>query len=382
LVDLKFKLIDSINAIDPEAFSCIINTDNPFSQFEFFQTLEDSSAIGGASGWITQHLTVFQHGKLIAFVPLFIKTNSYGEYVFDFEWANAYQSYGLSYYPKLVSAIPFTPTSGKRIFIAPEHSLKELLPTILSAIKSAAEHNQFSSWHLLFLNLPEHQELQNHKMLSRLGVQFHWHNKSYINFEDFLKQLTRKRRKDINRERKKVISQGISFSIFEGKNITSSMWAEFYVFYQLTYAKKSRQKGYLTEEFFILIGQRMPENIVMVIAEENHNTVAAALYFKDKNTLYGRYWGCHQEFDFLHFEACYYQGIEYCITHKLKKFDAGAQGEHKIQRGFEPELTYSNHWIENEAFSEAIKDYLKQERLYIQNYFQAASEKSPFKHPA
>lgn len=379
LLDFEFRLIDSITEIDPEDYSRLINTDNPFVQFDFFKTLEDSAAIGHHSGWITQHLIVLHNNKLIAFLPLFIRTNSYGEYVFDFEWAKAYHSYGLNYYPKLTTAIPFTPSAGQRIFYDPAYKNNELFNAIYLQIKHITQKNQYSSWHLLFPRKSEHEELNDKTLLKRLGVQFHWFNHDYKNFDDFLCRLTHKRRKNIKRERKQVYSQGLTLSNIEGKDVSPALWKEFYLFYQLTYAKKSGHSGYLPADFFTLIGQRMPEKIVMITVKSNQKVVAAALCFKDNNTLYGRYWGCRQEFEYLHFETCYYQGIEYCIQHKLKKFDAGAQGGHKVQRGFEPVYTYSNHWIKDKPFREAINNFLVEEQQYTKSYFQHITEKTPFK---
>jgi hypothetical protein len=312
-------------------------------------------------------------------MPLYLKTHSYGEYVFDFEWAKAYHENGLQYYPKLLTAIPFTPASGCRICHHQEININALIPKIFSAIQNYALSVNASSWHFLFPEKKIFEELSDSNLLPKIGVQFHWFNKGYNNFDDFLESLMPKRRKDIRRERKKVKQQGVQLSTLEGKDIDSDLWKKFHLFYQLTYAKRSGHGGYLSEAFFKTIGDTLDQNIMLVTATIEQDLVAAALFFKDDSTLYGRYWGCMQEFDFLHFEACYYQGIEYCITHQLKKFDAGAQGEHKLQRGFEPIETYSNHWIADDAFSDAIRHHLQQEKRYTKQYFNAACQKSPYK---
>ncbi len=378
-MNFKLQFIDSISQIDALNYGEIVDTENPFLQWEFFKTLEDSAVIGKHSGWLTQHLIVKDQQQLIAFVPLFIKHHSYGEYVFDFEWAKAYLTYGLNYYPKLVTAIPFTPVTGKKIFCHPDYDKEEIYRCVLDEISKHCVTNHYSSWHLLFPQKTESMAFASQQMFQKKGVQFHWFNRDYKNFDNFLHQLKIKRRKDIKRERKKVLTQGITMAVLEGSEITPKIWQIFYQFYQHTYLKRSGFGGYLTADFFQLLGQRLKPHIVMIVARFNQQIVAAALYLKDSQTLYGRYWGCLQEFQFLHFECCYYQGVDYCIKNKLQKFDAGAQGEHKLQRGFEPIFTFSNHWISDESFSEAIHHHLELENDATQNYFTAASKKTPFK---
>jgi len=379
LKNFQISFISSISEIDKSDYQSLLHTDYPFIQYEFLNALESSGAVSEQTGWKVCHLIIKQHQTLIAFMPLYLKSHSYGEYVFDFEWAKAYQENGFQYYPKLLSAIPFTPVTGSRICHLPEFNITDLAPLIFDAIQKYAKSKIASSWHLLFPQQQLSTELNKLDLMQRTGVQFHWLNQLYNNFDDFLKAITSKRRKDIRRERKKVVQQEVQLSFIEGKDIDQTLWKKFYLFYQLTYAKRSGHGGYLSELFFQIIGKKMPENIVLVTASIKDDLVAASLFFKDKNTLYGRYWGCKQEYDFLHFEACYYQGIEYCIKHQLNKFDAGAQGEHKLQRGFEPVETWSNHWIEDASFSDAIRHHLQQEKLYTGHYFAAASKKSPYK---
>jgi len=379
LKNFQISFISSISEIDKSEYQSLLHTEYPFIQYEFLHALESSSVVSEQTGWKVCHLVIKQQQTLIAFMPLYLKSHSYGEYVFDFEWAKAYQENGFQYYPKLLTAIPFTPVTGCRICLHPEYKIEDLVSLIFDAIQEYAKLIGASSWHLLFPQQQLSKELNKLELMQRTGVQFHWLNHDYKDFDSFLASMNSKRRKDIRRERKKVTQQDVQLSILEGKDIDKGLWGKFHLFYQLTYAKRSGHGGYLSKLFFQTIGKKMPESIVLVTASIEDDLVAASLFFKDENTLYGRYWGCKQEYDFLHFEACYYQGIEYCIKHQLSKFDAGAQGEHKLQRGFEPVETYSNHWITDESFSDAINHHLQQEKIYTKHYFEAASNKSPFK---
>ncbi len=377
--NFKASFISSIKQLDREKYQQLIDTDYPFIQYNFLEALESTNAVGEASGWKPCHLIIKNNNTLIAFLPLYLKAHSYGEYVFDFEWAKAYQAHGLNYYPKLVTAIPFTPVTGVRLCHLTEYTTEQLLPFIANEIRSYANSLGASSWHYLFADKKLSKNLNKIGLLQRNGVQFHWFNKSYKNFDHFLNRMTSKRRKDIRRERKKVSVQEIALTILEGQQINDTLWSSFHQFYQLTYAKRSGHGGYLSASFFKTIGDSMSENLILIAAFDGDDIVAAALFFKDQNTLYGRYWGCKREYDFLHFEACYYQGIEYCIKHNLQRFDAGAQGEHKIQRGFEAVQTCSSHWIADNGFSQGINYFLQQEKLYTKSYLVTVKEKSPFK---
>jgi len=380
----EFTFISSVANIDATEWSKVINSDYPFIQQGFFLALEESGATSEQTGWKPYHLVIKQDNKLQGFMPLYVKTHSYGEYVFDFQWADAYHQSGINYYPKLVTAIPFTPATGKRIYL--DHSInqdraakKTVYSNINQEIQQLSIEQKMSSWHILFPTRDESDELINSGAMRREGIQYHWCNHNYHSFDDFLSGCKLKQRKNIKRERRKVKEQGIEIRVVEGNDITSELWQQFYLFYQMTYAKRSGHGGYLNQKFFELVGQYIPDSIVMMIASVDGKIVAASLLFKDSRNLYGRYWGCLQEFDFLHFELCYYQGIEYCIQHQLKKFDAGAQGEHKIQRGFEPTKTYSNHWIAQPEFSNAIQDFVKREGKLIDDNMEILKQKLPFK---
>ena len=373
--------MDSITQIDKEAFDGLMLNEYPFMKYEFFALLESSHSVGGESGWKVNHLLILDKNQLIGFMPFFIKQHSYGEYVFDFQWAKAYQDNGLNYYPKAVSAIPFTPVIGPRVLIHPDYDLDQIAPILIQTLMVEAENRGLSSWHLLFPEPMQQQIICNshEQLLRQKGVQFHWYNQGYKTFADFLAKLNKKRRKEIRRERHKIQENTINFSVKEGSDISQSDWEDFYLFYQMTYMKRSGHGGYLTPTFFSQLSEIMPQNIVLIMAESHQQNIAAALFFKDNHTLYGRYWGTTQFTHHLHFETCYYQGIEYCIKNNLEHFDAGAQGEHKIQRGFIPVKTYSSHWIAHEDFRDAIGHHLNTENQYTERYFQAAKDHSPYK---
>jgi predicted N-acyltransferase len=350
--------------------------------------MEDSGSTSAKSGWQAHHLIVTHSSSdknpaIIGVMPLFIKSHSYGEYVFDWSWAEAYQRHGMPYYPKLINAIPFTPATGKRWGIDPHYEQNDILDVMREAIIKEASILNASSCHCLFPSLEDAERLKKSPWLQRTGYQYHWFNHGFQSFDDFLATMSSRKRKNINKERQKIQQQNITLTVKTGKDISEADWNNFYLFYQDTYMKRSGHTGYLSASFFPMLADYMPDAVVMVIAsvdsEENAEAVAAALYFKDSQTLYGRYWGCKADYDSLHFEACYYQGIEYAIAQGLQRFDPGAQGEHKIQRGFNPIKTYSTHWIENEDFRDAIQKFLMVEAREVEQYIQEASQLLPFK---
>jgi len=376
-MDVKF--IGPIKNIRKESWEAVVGKSYPFMRYEFLSALEASGAVSSSTGWTPHHALVYEHQNLIAVMPAYIKNNSYGEFVFDFQWASAYQQHGLNYYPKLVSAIPFSPVTGPRIATKSGYD-KDLVMHILTAacIEQFKEKN-LSSWHILFPEQKVSEILIDLGFLTRRAVHFQWINNNYGSFEGFLMELNSRHRKNIRKERWRVNAQGVTFQRLEGDAITKEHWQCFYQFYQMTYAKHSGHGGYLNPEFFYTLGQDIPEQLMMVVAIKNERVIAAALNLKDSNNLYGRYWGSYLEYDFLHFETCYYQGIEYCIERGLQRFDPGVQGEHKIQRGFNPVFTYSNHWIADSRFRNAIKLFLQEEDKRIVNYKAAAEKLLPFK---
>ena len=377
---LEARFLSSIKQIAPAQWNELSGTDYPFIRHEFLLALEQSGSTDGESGWQPCHLTLYRGGKLVALMPLYLKSHSYGEYVFDWNWADAWRQRGLFYYPKLVTAIPFTPATGPRICTAQGEHRADLLTAIFRAVRQFAAQRQLSSWHLLFPEQADAQELARLGSSLRLASQFHWFNRNYTDFDDFLNRFNSRKRKSLRRERRRVSEQGIELQRREGDDISTDDWQDFYRFYQITYVKRSGHGGYLTREFFQQIGELLPEHCVMIMAYLDGKAVAGSLCFRSSTTLYGRYWGCDRELDCLHFEACYYQGIDYCIENGLQRFDPGAQGEHKIQRGFEPISTWSNHWIADPQFARAIADFTRREVPHIEHYIAQASSYLPFKN--
>ena len=377
--------MSSISQVDSVGWNSLCQDGYPFIRHEFLMALESSGSVDEVSGWIPNHLVVYLKDELVGFLPLYQKTHSYGEYVFDHSWANAYHQNGIHYFPKLVSAIPFTPCAGPRLMIKPMYQ-QELMPQVIEQVKTYCNRNGFSSWHLLFPDLEREENLEQseqpnleNKLLKRTGLQYHWYNQNYQSFDDFLNQCKQKKRKNIRRERKTIQEANVELEFVEGREATGPLWAQFFEFYQRTYLKRSGNRGYLNWGFFEFIANAMPDNLVLAVAKYDQQVIGMSLFFKGADTLYGRYWGASAEYEFLHFEACYYQGIEYCIKHGLKHFDAGAQGEHKIPRGFKPIKTFSYHWIENPQFREAIASFLIEEVLYVEQAIDELTCRLPFK---
>jgi predicted N-acyltransferase len=375
----NFRFITSLQTISAAHWNALCSDDYPFVCYEFLAALEQSGSVGKGTGWQPQHILVYDSDELIAAMPLYLKSHSYGEYIFDWSWADAYKRYGLPYYPKLINAIPFTPCSGSRLLLKDVAHLPTLLPLLLNAIKDHAQAINASSWHCLFPSAEISALLSVQHISQRIGTQFHWYNRGYKTWDDFIGAMNSRKRKNINKERRAVVEQGIRFETKVGENIAAEEWQLFYLLYRNTYLKRSGHTGYLTEAFFALLGEHFSQHCVLVIAYQKGNAIAAALFFIDCQTIYGRYWGCVEEHEFLHFETCYYQGIEYAIKHDLQRFDGGAQGEHKIARGFEPVKTYSNHWLARPDFQQAIDHFLREEKLSIEHYIEAAKGYLPFK---
>ena len=376
---LEARFLLSISELPAQEWNALLGSDYPFLRHEFLTLLETSACTDAESGWQPCHATLYRGEQLVALMPLYLKNHSYGEYVFDWSWADAWQRHGLAYYPKLVTAIPFTPATGPRLCMAAGEDSAEIYPLMLQAVRQLATEQGASSWHLLFPDEQAARQLESAGTTLRIGSQFHWLNRDYSSFEDFLTHFNARKRKSLKRERRRVQEQGIEIKVLEGSEITPADWERFYLFYQMTYAKRSGHGGYLNREFFLGLGAAIPEHCVLMLAYQEQRAVAGALYFKSAETLYGRYWGCERELDCLHFETCYYQGIEYCIKHGLQRFDPGAQGEHKIQRGFTPVKTWSSHWIADPGFARAIADFGERERPEIDLYIERVSTYLPFR---
>ncbi|MEX0619615.1 MAG: GNAT family N-acetyltransferase [Pseudohongiellaceae bacterium] len=381
LADAREAVFTSgIRQIGRQAWNGLAGVANPFTRYEFLEALESSRCVSASSGWQPAHLMITEAGKgsrPVAVMPLYAKDNSYGEYVFDFSWADAYRTGGLDYYPKFVTSVPFTPSVGERLFIGDSDS-ETITRLVADQVERRAGLDCVSSWHVLFPVEGESLRLQQEGLARRKGCQFQWFNASYRDFDAFLAELNSRKRKNIRKERQAVVDSGTRFEWLEGAEISEEHWRLFFTFYENTYLVRGRY-AYLSLDFFLRIGESMPENLKLLLTYDGHRCIAGALFFTGGQTLYGRYWGSLEDYRFLHFETCYYQGIDYCIRHNLKRFDSGAQGEHKIQRGFRPVVTYSNHWIGHPEYARAIGDFLEREARYIDQYTQEAAKLLPFK---
>ena len=351
---------------------------NPFVSYEFLNALEKSNSVNGDSGWYTSFFVAKdKDDKIIGCTPAYLKNNSSGEYVFDYSWAEAYQRVGRSYYPKLQISIPFTPVSTPKLLTKDQNDIDTKV-FMLQAIEDFCSEHAISSAHLTFLNEKELNTLQNKKWLIRTDQQFHWFNDNYNDFNDFLSDPSSRKRKNIKKERDEANKNGLVIETLNHKEIQEFHWDEFYKFYIDTSMRKWGQP-YLNRDFFSLIGQTLSENILLIMVKNNNKYIAGALNFIGGDTIYGRNWGCIEDHKNLHFEVCYYRAIDFAINNKLKKVEAGAQGAHKISRGYQPSKTFSAHWIKDIDFFEAISNYLKDERVYIQENIEKLNEYIPFK---
>jgi len=375
-VTLHFKLLKSISDISASSWDELAGH-NPFSRHAFLKALEDSKIVSPSTGWQSKHQTGYDDkGNLVCLIPLYEKSHSYGEYIFDWSWASAYQRYNLSYYPKLLNAIPYSPITCNKIILSKKD--KPVLADVLGHIRQIT--SDYSSWHSLYTSEEESAALLKGGFIQRQTPHFRWYNNQYESFDTFLQSFRSRKRKQILKERARIQSAGITYAHLEGQDIKLSELEKFFTYYQLTYLNKSGHGGYLSLEFFLLLLETMPENILLINALHQDQTIASAFFIKDDTTLYGRYWGCERDIDFLHFETCYYQGIEYAIKNRLQVFDPGTQGEHKIARGFTPSLVYSNHIISDEQFENAIEQFAEEEKRHSLLYLEEARKKLPFKN--
>ena len=368
---MNFKVAESLSNIPAEAWNALAG-DNPFIQHDFLLALETGQCLQ-PYGWYPQYLLVFSDDdQLIGASPAYKKTNSYGEFVFDWAWAEAYQRAGLAYYPKLIIAVPFSPVTGPRL-LTRKGDTQTAHALVDFAIK-LAEQQHLSSVHWLFNTESDYNIEQQHELLNRFDYQFHWSNNNYKDFDEFLSELSQKKRKNIKRERRKVKESSIEIKTFIGSDLNEELWQQVYNFYQITFMKKSGTAT-LSLDFFKAIAHK----VITFIAFDEDKPVAAAICIKGNNGLYGRHWGCYENYDSLHFELCYYTGIEYCINNQLQHFEPGAQGEHKIARGFLPTRMFSSHWVANPEFKRIIKDHLQRESQAMENYGKELVDASPFK---
>jgi uncharacterized protein len=421
-MSLQISLVSDISQVGPQAWHALFGSEHPFTRYEYLLALETSGACSALTGWQPRHLIVTEKaavtdsakgalvnpGNILALMPLYEKHHSYGEYVFDWAWAEAYERHGLAYYPKLLCAVPFTPVTGARLAMDSCLDVGQqdaVWTAVVDFLQQQIMTQGYSSWHCLFTNNAQRAALTKANLnqakrtpfnqtqanshaaaiksqaIARLGTQFHWFNREYRQFDDFLQAMTSRKRKNIQKERAAISKFELSFEFIHGDNITSRHWRSFSLCYQQTYLKRSGHAGYLNSEFFQTIGTSMADAIRLLrVSDASGNDIAYALYFVSNNRLYGRYWGAFEDIPGLHFEACYYQGIEYAIAQGLSCFDAGAQGEHKVLRGFEPIETHSFHSIAHEGFKGAIEDFCQQESRNMSRYMAELAKHLPYKN--
>jgi uncharacterized protein len=380
-MNYRTHIATSLSSIGESAWNALVaaqcgdgRAPNPFLSYAFLHALHESGSACAATGWQAHYLALYEGDTLAAAMPLYLKSHSYGEYVFDWAWADAYQRHGYAYYPKLLSAIPFTPVSGPRLMArnAPARA------ALIAALRAEQVSADVSSCHILYPPHGQAQQLRDAGFMLRSGVQFHWLNAGYRDFEHFLSTLDPKKRKNIRAERRKVMDAGVTLRRVRGLDATPDDWALFNRCYRHTYAAH-HSTPYLNLDFFLRIGRAMPQHILLVIAERAGKPIAASLVIHNGDTLYGRYWGELEHVPCLHFEASYYQPLEFCIEQNIAVFEGGAQGEHKMARGFLPTRTWSAHWLAHPAFADAIEQFLQRERGGIDDYLDELGERNPFR---
>ena len=364
---------------DPEGSSEGHDRANPFVCHEFLRALEESGCVGGRSGWSPAYLLVEDEaGALLAAAPSFLKSHSQGEYVFDHSWADAYERAGGRYYPKIQVAAPFTPATGPRLLVADGPRADEARAGLVAGLEALRDQTEASSIHVTFAQEPDIASLREAGYLERHDLQFHWQNEGFASYDDFLATLASRKRKALKRERREALSAGITVEILSGGDLTEAVWDDFHSFYEDTGARKWG-RPYLNRAFFSAVGASMGERIVLMMAKREGRHIAGAINFRGANTLYGRNWGCVEDHPFLHFELCYHQAIDYAIAHGLSRVEAGAQGEHKLARGYRPVITRSLHQIADPGLQRAVAHFLTRERQQIAGAQEALAAESPFR---
>jgi predicted N-acyltransferase len=376
---MRTRILASIDEVASADWNALAADGAPFLRHEFLGALERHHCVGADSGWTPSHLLlVDERNTIAAAMPLYRKLHSWGEFVFDFAWAQAYARHGLSYYPKLVSAIPFTPASGPRLLVRQGPEGVALRRELVDQVLAYAADEGLSSFHALFAERSQARELASRGLLLRRDCQFHWYNHGYADFDAFLATFTAEKRKKVRRERRRVVEAGIEFQTLGGAELDERSWRTIYALHADTFLRHGHTP-YLSLEFFRELARTMPDHLVVQRALRGTRTIGAAICFRGGDTLYGRYWGASEEHHSLHFETCYHQGIDYCIREGLQRFEPGTQGEHKVSRGFEPAITWSAHWIADERFARAIETYLEREAAAVNEYATQVSAHVPFK---
>jgi len=374
---MDFKVLDSILEIDESVWNNLHHSKNPFVQHAFLAALEKHGCVSERFGWFPKHFVAFEAGQPVAAMPLYEKHNNYGEFVFDHAWYQAWQSVGLNYYPKLVSAAPYTPAVGPRLFVRSDFSDRPVtIQPILEALKDFTDEQGYSGFHILFDDA-QSDYVNDREILCRHDVQFQWFNQGYEGFEDFLAALKPKKRKNIRQERRAIAEQDLTFDVLNGHSATEDDWHDFNVFYHKTFLDKFSTPT-LNLDFFLEIAKTMPESLVLVMVRRKTQAIAGALMFRSDKVLYGRHWGAIEQVKHLHFETCFYQGIDYAIANGLERFEPGAGGEHKVARGFVPVKMQSSHWLSVNPFEQGIQGFLAEEKRMIQSYCQEVWQSVPY----
>jgi predicted N-acyltransferase len=371
--DIVTRLAD-VPATDWDALD---TAGNPFLAHAFLEALESRGCVGGDSGWYPNHLLLHDDGQLVGAVPRYLKAHSWGEFVFDWSWAQSYQRAGLDYYPKQLGAVPYTPVTGPRLLVRHGPDAAALRTALAAALRQDATNGGHSGAHVIFTTEDDQQALEAAGFLRRHDVRFLWHNRGYRDFDDYLDGFRADKRKKVRRERRRVAESGIVFRSLRGEAIDAALWQQIFAFSERTFLLHGNAH-YLNAAFLEQVARSSAGSVVVKLAERDGVAIAAAIFFQGGDTLYGRYWGAAAQEDSLHFEACYYQGIEHCLARGLQRFDPGTQGEHKLARGFEPTLTRSAHWLAHEGFMSAVARYLERERAAVAEYVEAAARHLPF----
>ena len=382
MIASRARFLTSIADIDATSWNTLAGANQPFVRHEFLLALEESGCATPRTGWTPRHLVIEDaRGNALGALPLYLKGHSRGEFVFDFSWANAYAQHGLEYYPKLLSAVPFTPVRGSRLLVGPTVDARAMSDLLIEMAAGYARSEDLSSWHILFPSEPNLAALKRAGLIERRYCQFHWFNQGYESFDAFLATFTADKRKKAKRERRRVAEAGIEFDTRLGGEMDDALWDTVYEFYADTFHRHGHDP-YLNLKFFKRVAAAMPERLMLKIARHGSQPIAVAIFFIGDDALFGRYWGAGGNYHSLHFETCYYQGIEYCIEHRLQRFEPGTQGEHKVPRGFVPTLTSSAHDICDPRFAAAIRDFAQREARGVDAYAAAVNEHVPYHRAA
>ena len=378
MIQTQARFLESIAQIDAVSWNSLASGGQPFLRHEFLLALEQSGCAVPRTGWTPRHLVIEDAaGRPVGAMPLYRKAHSRGEFIFDFSWANAYAQHGLKYYPKLLCAVPFTPVRGPRLLIGPRVDAQAVTRSLIKAAIDYARSEQLSSWHVLFPTEDTAEGLGAAGLILRRDCQFHWYNRGYASFEEFLATFTAEKRKKAKRERRRVAEAGIEFDTLHGAEIDDVLWDTVYGFYADTFYRHGHEP-YLNLKFFKLLAASMPDRLMLKVARIGSLPIAVAVFFVGDDALFGRYWGAGGNYHSLHFETCYYQGIEYCIEKKLQRFEPGTQGEHKVPRGFVPTLMSSAHFVVDQRFAAAIREFAAREARGVDHYAAAVNEHVPY----